>query len=255
MASEGRVTSRRPNVMPVEPPPSRLTASCAPKASMMAALSLKLAPTVNGNEEQFTAGCDAGGDTRIAALAEAVVELRVLRVNEAFSERRDLLPSVAHEPQAAVDDARSAFEPRTVAGDADGIARLRVSAQPVGAFAGPSERTEPSGGTVPPRPSRSALTRPEAWSTASAPSSGSVEAPKMGVNWISSVSSVQVKSCLGVCVGASSSPPQPRIRPGLRFLPSTMRSAPSEDVAWMASESAATCTTHGPVVLPPSSPV
>ena len=39
----------------------------------------------------------------------------------------------------------------------------------------------------------------------------------MGVNWISSLSSVQVKSCLGACVGASSSPPQPRIRPGLQF--------------------------------------
>ena len=50
--------------------------------------------------------------------------------------------------------------------------------------------------------------------TASAPSPGSVLAPKMGVKWISSLSSVQVKSCLGASVGASPpSPPQPRIRP------------------------------------------
>jgi len=68
---------------------------------------------------------------------------------------------------------------------------------------------------VPPRPSRSAVTWPEASSTASAPSPGSVEAPKMGVNWISSLSSVQVKSCLGgLCrrvVLAAAAPDQTRL--------------------------------------------
>src|SRR5215211_1715359 len=44
--SEGRLTSSSPTVTVVEPPPSRLTASWAPRASMMSALSLKLAPTL-----------------------------------------------------------------------------------------------------------------------------------------------------------------------------------------------------------------
>ena len=103
------------------------------------------------------------------------------------------------------------------------------------------ESTEPPAGMGPPRASRSSVTLPEASRTASAPSPGSVVGPKMGVKWISSLSSVQVKSCFGASVGASPpSPPQPRIRPGSRFVPSTRRVAPSDDVAEMASESAAT---------------
>ena len=46
VASDVRLTSFLPIVIAVEPPPSRLTASPAPSASMMLALSSKLAPTL-----------------------------------------------------------------------------------------------------------------------------------------------------------------------------------------------------------------
>ena len=46
------------------------------------------------------------------------------------------------------------------------------------------------------------MTRPEESSTVSTPGPGSVLAPKSGVNRISSLASVQVKSCLGCSVGA-----------------------------------------------------
>jgi hypothetical protein len=103
------------------------------------------------------------------------------------------------------------------------------------------DRTEPFSGMVPPRDSRSSTTPPEESSTASTPEPGSVLVPKSGVNRISSLSSVQVKSCLGCSVGLSPpSPPQPRISPGFRLRPSTSRVAPSdEEVAVVVSERAA----------------
>jgi hypothetical protein len=45
---------------------------------------------VYGHEEQVPLGRDAGERARVAALAEAVVELRVLPVDEAFGEGGDL---------------------------------------------------------------------------------------------------------------------------------------------------------------------
>ncbi|CAA9421394.1 MAG: hypothetical protein AVDCRST_MAG01-01-2304, partial [uncultured Rubrobacteraceae bacterium] len=101
------------------------------------------APAIHGDEEQVAAGLRSGQGARVAALAEAVVELRVLRVDEALCERRDLRLAALQQPWAAVDDARPRANPRALAKDALGelglLPRLCVGAEPVGALPGAGE--------------------------------------------------------------------------------------------------------------------
>ena len=95
--------------------------------------------------------------------------------------------------------------------------------------------TVPPGGIGPPRPSRSSVTTPAASSTASAPGPGSVTEPNSSSKRMSSLASVQVKSCFGRSVGSSPPlPPQLRMRPGARLRPSSSRRAPSSaTTSWL----------------------
>ena len=101
--------------------------------------------------------------------------------------------------------------------------------------------TEPPGGMRPPRAARSSTTTPVASIAASAPGPLGVTAPNRAEYRISSLASVQVKSCFGRSVGRSPpEPPQPRIRPGSRLTPSSARRSPPDAVTVRRSESADT---------------
>ena len=81
----------------MEPPPSRLTASSSPEDVHDGRALFEARPdavarpaAVHRDEEQVAARRDAGERARVAPVAEAVVELRVLRLDEALGVGGDL---------------------------------------------------------------------------------------------------------------------------------------------------------------------
>jgi len=101
--------------------------------------------SVHRDEQEVARTGDAGERARVAPDAEAVEELRVLGVGEALAGRVDCRCAAAQEPRPAVHRAelRFAFERPAVGCHArahvNGVAGLRVRAQPVRSVSGPGE--------------------------------------------------------------------------------------------------------------------
>lgn len=156
-----------------------------------------------------------------------------MRLDHAVRAGRDVRAAVADEFGAAVDDGgagRGGQRAAAVVAQPVAYAQLLAGAGEGGQLRGVLAGGLDGGAATasgPPRGERTSATRPRASSTASVPSPAGVRAPYSSVKATTSSSSVQVTSCRGRAVGVSSAvPPQLRMRPGTRSMPSSGSAPP-----------------------------